>query len=158
MGAQHTNGGPVGDKPWLMKPGERRIGRVRGTPNKHTRLLKDATLLAAELEGDVGLQTKDVKKMYAETDPEAAKRGGLVGYLRWLARTEPTAFVSLLNKIIPTQIKIDGFTQTVYESVEEVQDDLAKQGLTLEALRPLLLDGRRMTDGSYGVAPNGGDE
>ena len=85
-----------------FKEGENRppnAGRRRGSINKTTGLLKEAILLAAELEGDVSLQ--DVKKsalLYRESDKEAAKkRGGLLGYLRYIARVHPQSFVGLLN-------------------------------------------------------------
>lgn len=74
-------------------------GRRRGSINKTTGLLKDAILLAAELEGDVSLQdVKNSALLYRESDKEAAKkRGGLLGYLRYIARVHPQSFVGLLN-------------------------------------------------------------
>lgn len=65
------------------KPGQRFGGRKKGTPNKTTALLKDAILLAAE---------------------QAGGKGGLVGYLKMLALSEPSAFASLLGKVLPTQV------------------------------------------------------
>lgn len=65
------------------KPGERRGGRAKGTPNKSTKALKDAILLAAE---------------------EVGGEQGLVGYLKILAVQEPSAFASLLGKVLPLQV------------------------------------------------------
>ena len=65
------------------RPGERRGGRKKGTPNKTTALLKDAILQAAT---------------------NAGGRKGLVGYLTTLAKTEPSAFAGLLGKVLPMQV------------------------------------------------------
>jgi hypothetical protein len=65
------------------KPGERRGGRQKGTPNKVTALLKEEILEAAE----------------------KAMPGGRVAYLTWLATNHAPAFASLLGKILPTQIE-----------------------------------------------------
>ncbi len=74
------------------KPGERRGGRQKGTPNKTTQLLKDAILLAAERVGD----------------PLNGRKGGTVGYLEFLATSEPKAFAGLLGRVLPTQIEGTG--------------------------------------------------
>jgi hypothetical protein len=58
-------------------------GRQKGTPNKTTALLKDAILIAADRAGD---------------------REGLVGYLTFQAKTNPAPFMTLLGKVLPTQI------------------------------------------------------
>lgn len=70
-------------------------GRQKGTPNKNTRILKEAVLKALDAEGG----------------PE---------YLRWLARENSSAFSSLLGKILPTQVEGPGdegevVTRVVYE-------------------------------------------
>jgi hypothetical protein len=65
------------------RPGERRGGRRRGTPNKTTRALKEAILEAAELAGG---------------------ESGLVGYLTTLAKTNTSAFATLLGKVLPLQV------------------------------------------------------
>ena len=66
------------------KPGERRGGRQRGTPNKITKTLREAILLA--LEG-------------------AGGEGGSVAYLQAQANLSPAAFMGLLGKILPLTIK-----------------------------------------------------
>lgn len=58
-------------------------GRKKGTPNKTTAVLKDAILLAAEQAGD---------------------KGGLVGYLKTQATSNPQSFLPLLGKVLPLQI------------------------------------------------------
>lgn len=63
-------------------------GRPKGSPNKTTALLKDAILVAAEQAGG--------------GDPD-----GLVMYLRTQAVANPGPFMSLLGKILPTQMTTD---------------------------------------------------
>jgi hypothetical protein len=63
-----------------------RGGRKQGTPNKTTTVLKDAILAAAEQAGD---------------------EAGLVGYLRNMATTNPSAFLSLLGKVLPMTLAGD---------------------------------------------------
>lgn len=74
------------DKP-KRKPPAAGMGRVAGVPNKTTRALKEAILLAAEQVGRDG-RGKD----------------GLVGYLRRVASTDLRAFSGLLAKVLPLQV------------------------------------------------------
>lgn len=62
-------------------------GRPKGMPNKSTAALKDAILAAGEKVGS------DMKG-----------RGGMTGYLVFLAKTEPKAYAGLLGRIIPLQV------------------------------------------------------
>lgn len=62
-------------------------GRPKGSPNKTTRLLKDAIIKAAECTG---------------SDQEG--KDGLVGYCRFLAVSEPKAFATLLGRVLPMQV------------------------------------------------------
>ena len=72
--------------PNQMIKGERRGGRKKGTPNKVTRVLKEAILLAGEQAGNkVGNQ-------------------GLVSYLQHHAEENPVAYMSLLAKVLPLQV------------------------------------------------------
>lgn len=68
------------------KPGERRGGRAKGTPNKTTTQLKEAILQAAE-----------------EAHPQ-----GIVGYLKLQSVDNPTSFMTLLGKVLPMQIAGEG--------------------------------------------------
>lgn len=69
----------AGRKPGTPKTG----GRQKGTPNKINALLKDAILQAAEAAGGPG---------------------GMVGYLTLQAHENPSAFMSLLGKVLPQQV------------------------------------------------------
>ena len=72
--------------PNLMAKGERKGGRKKGTPNKITRVLKEAILLAGEQAGDrIGNE-------------------GLVSYLQQQASENPVAFMGLLGKVLPLQV------------------------------------------------------
>lgn len=68
-----------------MANGHKTGGRQKGTPNKTTALLKDAILKAAENAGD----------------------GDIVEYLTQQARLNPGPFMSLLGKVLPTQLSGD---------------------------------------------------
>jgi hypothetical protein len=61
-------------------------GRKKGTPNKTTALLKDMILEAAELAGG---------------------EGGAVAYLHRQANENPGPFMSLLGRVLPTQLTGD---------------------------------------------------
>ena len=70
-----------------MATGIKTGGRVKGTPNKTTALLKEAILGAATATGSDGNGTD-----------------GLLGYCTFLARQEPKAFTQLLGKVLPMQV------------------------------------------------------
>jgi hypothetical protein len=118
-----------------------RAGRRQGSPNRTTGLLKEAVLLAAELEGDVSLQEfKTAAQLHREGDLEAAKRGGLVGYLRYVARYHPPSFVTLLGRVLPLQVRVDARTESVIRTVGEIREEMARRGVPLEAVVPLLIE------------------
>ena len=66
-------------------------GRKKGTPNKTTALLKDAILKAATDAGD----------------------GDLSAYLLQQANGNPTAFLTLLGKVLPMQVGGEPATASV---------------------------------------------
>lgn len=65
-------------------------GKPKGATNKTTQALKEAILKAAE---DVG--------------EDGTGKGGTVGYLTSLAKTEPKAFAGLLGKVLPLTVAGD---------------------------------------------------
>lgn len=62
------------------KPGERRGGRAKGTPNKLTRTIKQAI-------------------------EDAFDKVGGATYLAKMAQEQPAAFMTLLGKVLPTQME-----------------------------------------------------
>lgn len=88
-------------------------GRPRGEPNKLTGDVKAMILRAAELAGD---------DMTSEDDEV---RGG-VAYLREQAKANPPAFMALLGKVLPMQVKAEvegGLTFTVVTGVPRADDN-----------------------------------
>ena len=69
-----------------FKKGDGRGGRPKGAPNKTTRALKEAIILAAE-------------------KSKHSKAHDLEGYLLYLADEKPELFVPLLGKLLPLQVK-----------------------------------------------------
>ena len=67
-------------------------GRKKGTPNKISSALKDAILEAAE---------------------QAGGEDGIVGYLVAQAHANPTAFMSLLGKVLPMTIADTGKNEEI---------------------------------------------
>ena len=61
--------------------------RAQGSQNKITRALKESILQALD---------------------EAGGNEGAVGYLRWLAHENPSAFAGLLSKVLPSTIASTG--------------------------------------------------
>jgi hypothetical protein len=99
------------------RPGERRGGRAKGTPNRTTQTLKDAILAAAD-----------------EAHPD-----GKVGYLKWLAVNNSTAFASLLGKVLPKEIEAGVNVRHTLEDLvlasmrHEPREAMAGQGNTSQA-------------------------
>jgi len=79
------------------KPGERRGGRKKGTPNKLTASVKELLLGALD---DVGGRE----------------------YLVTQARDNPTAFMTMLGKVLPTQVTGDPDNPMVSKVIFEVID------------------------------------
>lgn len=112
--------------PQRFKPGN--PGRRHGTTTKNTRILREALLLAAELEGNDG-----------------EGKGKLIGYLRRVARDDMKAFCSMLGRVIPLQMQLEtrGMEQqreeTVYHSVDDVRRELASRGISMEIAMKVML-------------------
>ncbi len=90
------------------KGGKKFGGRAKGTPNHNTAMLKDAILEAARLAGN------DL----------AGDGAGIVGYLQIQAKTNPGPFLTIMGKVIPTQItgEGDGPLQIIVKRFSEVDD------------------------------------
>jgi hypothetical protein len=115
-----------------------KAGRKRGSINKRSALLREAALLAAELEGDQDLRTK--APLNHEPDEEIAKRGGLVGYLRWAARNQPAPYLGFLGRVMPTQIRVDAGEDKTDRTVAEIRREMAARGFAVADLAPLLIE------------------
>ena len=107
--------------PNRFRKGEINPGRKRGAINKHTRILKEAIMLAAEIEGQDG-----------------NGKGKLVGFMRKVAQEDLRAFCMLLGRVIPLQVEqrtIDETPKsTTYRSMEDVQRELASRGVSVELM------------------------
>jgi len=106
--------------------------------------------MAAEELGDLsGIKREDLSKEGVEHGKD-----GLVGYLRWAGKCEPKSFMHILGKLIPVQMKVDSFTQTVYKSVEELQRDVTARGINLRAFGQLLLEAHKVKSGEFNAGEN----
>ena len=97
----------------------RKGGRTNGAINKHTRILKDALMLAAEIEGMDG-----------------HGKGKLVGFLRRVAQEDMRAFCALLGRVIPLQA-IESRLETTapdapYKTLDEFKRELASRGFSID--------------------------
>ena len=79
-------------------------GRKKGTPNKTTALLKDAILKAATDAGD----------------------GDLSAYLLQQANSNPTAFLTLLGKVLPMQV--GGNPDNPVETIHRIERVIVSPG------------------------------
>lgn len=74
-------------------PGARGRGRPKGSPNKTTAVLKDMILTALD----------------------GAHKDGGIGYLKQQAEDNPTAFLTLVGKVLPLQVAGDADNPVVHE-------------------------------------------
>ena len=120
-------------KPGTFQKGHKKVGgRKPQTENKTPRLLKEAILMAAELEGS-NQHGKDQ----------------LVGFLRRVAREDLKSFCTLLGRVIPTQIETRTETslEVTYRSVDEVRRELASRGIDLELVARIINEPATVIDG-----------
>jgi len=80
------------------KPGERRGGRQKGTPNKMTRTIKAAI-------------------------EEAFTKAGGADYLARMANEQPAAFMTLLGKVLPTQLEHTGKDGEAIQIEQKIKED-----------------------------------
>jgi hypothetical protein len=128
--------------PKFEKGGKRppNAGRKPGSINKTTSVLREAALLAAQLTGD----------------PKRGGRDGLVGYLCFAARHYPVAYLSLLGRVLPVQVRVDAKTEVTYRTVAEIDREMASRGFPIEEIAPLLIQAGSIKE--VGVADGSGDD
>jgi hypothetical protein len=114
------------DKRMEKKRPPKTMGRPPGVPNKLTRIIKEAILLAGEAQGNA-IAT-------AKKEP----REGLVSYLKDLADKHPRSYAMLLSKVLPMQIERVSSATAEYKTVEELQQALRERGLPVDRIYPLL--------------------
>lgn len=106
----------------FVKGQEKKGGREKGTKNKVTVQMKEAILMAAELEGS-----------------DRKGKGGLVGFMRQLSRRNVVVYGRLLEKLLPYQLtgKDGSPMQVVHSTREQLIERMKERGLPLP---PSLLD------------------
>ena len=96
--------------------------RAKGVPNKTTRVLKEAVILAAEQVGE-----------------DKKGKDGLLGYLRNIAKSDFKCYTQLLLKVLPLQITGDAEKPVVLTLDEKTLAAMSKKSPEkLEILRDVL--------------------
>lgn len=118
-------------RPDLFGKDDQRInrrGRPPGSRNRVSTLLKDAVILAAEAQGEMEPYYRNGHVRWKKG------KGGLPGYLKWLAANEPKAFAGLLSRVIPLHVVGDidhTHTDGSIKDKKELLDALHARGIPI---------------------------
>jgi len=118
------------------EPRPEKAGRKKGTPNKRTRLLKDAIMAAAEIVGHVRWEEHQNAKGQRFLRRIVDGQDGLEGYMQFLAIEHPSSFTSLLRAVLPYHISgtLKADLNQPYRSTEEVREALRERGFPVDKL------------------------
>jgi hypothetical protein len=108
--------GAVGTHRKRGSGGRKHIGRKPGVPNRFTRVMREAALIAAE--------TSDL-----------SSDGTLVSYLRTVANQYPETFTrAVLARLIPYRVDLDLRTQMSMQSSDDIKAELKKRGIDIDRI------------------------
>jgi hypothetical protein len=113
-------------------------GRKPGVPNKHTRLFKEACLLAAECMG-LPEVVRDEEGRITELIPTGDD--GFFGYMLGMARYDYKEFNKFLLALVPQQKTVrieDDVREMNYQTPEQIREELLRQGIP-EVFLPKLI-------------------
>jgi hypothetical protein len=120
-------------------------GRKVGATSRYTRIIKEAVLIAAELEGE-----------------NQHGKGKLVGYMRRVAREDMRAFCMLLSRAMSLQGENrtdDAPKEVVYKSLDEVKREMASRGISMDLMfkmsKAMEADEDELDDGAISAGEDG---
>lgn len=102
-----------------FKRGRRKTGgRKTGVPNRNTRVLQQAALLAAAAAGS------------------EKGENGLFLYLTKVAKKQPAIFLPLLGRLLPLQVESQQISKTevTYRSAAEIHQKLIRRGVPVDRI------------------------
>jgi hypothetical protein len=72
----------------------------------------------------------------AEVGEDGLGKGGLVGYLCRIARTEPKSFAALLVRVLADQLtgEDNDRPERVFQTAEEIREELRKRGIIIDEI------------------------